>query len=619
MATSGQVVAAPRNPQGVEPKKDPPKKDQDATLPSELPAGPLHIIVSIGKQRAELYSNGEPIISMPVSTGTADHPTPTGVFSILQKRTWHESNIYSAAPMPFMQRITWSGVALHEGVLPGYPASHGCIRLPRSFATWLFGFTDLGVRVIVAKDDPKVEDITHPLLFASRRISGSGAELISQETGIVYRANVSIPASRKLTNIDADAGNAQDAARIDTISVFISKKEGRMFVRRNFASLFDAPVHFENRQRPIGTHVFTAMDFNNRGPDMRWTVVSMKSEDTSDELHDRYSIDERWVGGRAIRTAWFSRERWTPLPPDEVLDRIYIPQEAIDRISEFLTPGSSLIVSDEGLNKEIRKHTEFVVLTSPPAAFLKPETADKDRRRALRQEPVTRTQPVAPQTPQRTRPDDAPAVDDRRPVIRPTAAEPVALQSSRNEKSDAAAALDKRRSISHPTPAVSAETPSLLPAKLDVLPIPDDRRDMPRPTPAAQAVTPSLQPAELDAAQRAEDQHSVSGPTGVEPAAPQSSRRAGLNAAHRVNSRRVISRTTNEELAATQSRRANFEDAPRVDNRRSIYRSTNSEPAAPQSTQGVKFDASARADDRRSISRAAGVEAAVKKIELVPP
>jgi hypothetical protein len=479
----------------------------------------LHIIVSIGKQRAALYSNGEAILSTPVSTGTADYPTPTGVFSILQKRTWHESNIYSNAPMPFMQRITWSGVALHEGVLPGYPASHGCIRLPRGFATWLFGVTDLGVRVIVANDDPKMEDISHPLLFESKTASGPGADRNSQENGGVYRTNVSISAPPKLASIDADAGIAQDAARINTVAVFISKKEGRLFVRRNFAPLFDAPVRFENRQRPIGTHVFTAMDFKNGGPEMRWSVVSMKSDDSSDELHDRYSIKERWVDGRMIRTAWFSRERWTPLTPNEVLDRIYIPQEAIDRISELLIPGSSLIVSDEGLNKETRKHTEFVVLTSPPAAFIKPESAEKDRRRAQRQEPVTRLQPAAPQTSQRARPDAVLRLDDRRPIMtRPTAVEPTAPQSSLDAKPDVAPPTDERRPISRPTIVKPATLQSSQRARHESAPRVDDQRAIFRPR-RVEPGAPQLQRAKFDTASRTADRPAISRSTIVEPTA----------------------------------------------------------------------------------------------------
>jgi len=110
--------------------------------------GLLSVIISIDKQRLTLYSDGQPIAYSRVSTGVPGHPTPTGVFSVIQKDRWHHSNIYSNAPMYFMQRITWSGVAMHEGVVPNHPASHGCIRLPGAFARQMWGITKLGVRVI---------------------------------------------------------------------------------------------------------------------------------------------------------------------------------------------------------------------------------------------------------------------------------------------------------------------------------------------------------------------------------------------------------------------------------------------------------------------------------------
>src|SRR5262249_29330428 len=93
------------------------------------PAGPLTLTVSIANQKVTVYDKDQPIMEGPISSGTPSHPTPTGVFSVIQKERFHRSNIYSGAPMPWMQRITWSGVAMHQGVLPGHPASHGCIRL----------------------------------------------------------------------------------------------------------------------------------------------------------------------------------------------------------------------------------------------------------------------------------------------------------------------------------------------------------------------------------------------------------------------------------------------------------------------------------------------------------
>ena len=130
-----------------------------------VPKGPLQIVVSIADQHVTLYSNGVRVTQSPVSTGVPGRPTPTGVFSIIQKDRFHHSNLYSNAPMPFMERITWSGVALHEGPLPGYPASHGCIRLTHDFAARLWQITRLGVRVIVARNDVVPADFAHPHLF----------------------------------------------------------------------------------------------------------------------------------------------------------------------------------------------------------------------------------------------------------------------------------------------------------------------------------------------------------------------------------------------------------------------------------------------------------------------
>ena len=128
----------------------------------KLPPGPLHIVISIKQQQLTLYAGGVPVAHSPVSTGVPGHPTPQGVFSILEKRIYHESNLYSSAPMPYMQRITWSGVAMHQGVVPGHPASHGCIRLPAAFAKRMWGLTKVGARVIIAQDEVALAEIVEP-------------------------------------------------------------------------------------------------------------------------------------------------------------------------------------------------------------------------------------------------------------------------------------------------------------------------------------------------------------------------------------------------------------------------------------------------------------------------
>lgn len=117
--------------------------------PEVAPSGPMLLIVNLATQRAILFRNGVPIGATTVSTGRPGYRTPTGVFTILQKHVEHYSRTYDNAPMPYMQRLTWRGVALHAGQLPGYPASHGCIRLPRGFAQRLFGVTKLGMTVVI--------------------------------------------------------------------------------------------------------------------------------------------------------------------------------------------------------------------------------------------------------------------------------------------------------------------------------------------------------------------------------------------------------------------------------------------------------------------------------------
>src|SRR6202044_1588297 len=128
------------------------------------PQGPVIISVSIAQQKLRIYDANGFFAETPISTGMAGHPTPTGVFSVIQKQKLHHSNIYSGAPMPFMQRITWSGIAIHAGVLPGYPASHGCIRMPMAFAVKMYGWTKMGARVVITPDEMVPSEFSHPLL-----------------------------------------------------------------------------------------------------------------------------------------------------------------------------------------------------------------------------------------------------------------------------------------------------------------------------------------------------------------------------------------------------------------------------------------------------------------------
>jgi len=143
--------------------------------PEVSPAGPVVVLVSLPDQVMYVYRNGVRIGRSTVSTGTAGHRTPTGVFTVLQKKVDHESSIYKGAKMPNMQRLTWTGIAMHAGQLPGYPASHGCVRLPEDFAAKLYTVTKLGTTVIIADNKSSLVNTTKPgLLFSGTTTTQAG-------------------------------------------------------------------------------------------------------------------------------------------------------------------------------------------------------------------------------------------------------------------------------------------------------------------------------------------------------------------------------------------------------------------------------------------------------------
>ena len=142
-----------------------PDANWDAVAQGRVAGPPVLAVVALKEQRVTIYDAEGPILRAPISSGQTGLETPVGVFSILQKEAEHYSNRYDDAAMPFMERITWSGIALHAGALPGHPASHGCIRLPYGFAEKLFGLTKLGMRVVVTRNDVAPVAISHPALL----------------------------------------------------------------------------------------------------------------------------------------------------------------------------------------------------------------------------------------------------------------------------------------------------------------------------------------------------------------------------------------------------------------------------------------------------------------------
>jgi L,D-transpeptidase-like protein len=410
------------------------KRDTSGKLPfGELPKGPLQMVVSIGGQHVTLYANGQRIEQARVSTGTPGHPTPLGVFSVIEKDRWHRSNLYDSAPMFYMHRLTWSGVAMHEGVLPGYAASHGCIRMPTGFVSRLWQITKLGVRVVVARNDPVPYEFDHPKLFnpSLRPV----AQLPSVEPGAALRSTLATAEPARpvlLAQADeparmtdavepaqptaqseapaviqppeaettaatppAEAADAPAAAPAATpavetgaepekreptdaeprkplpprnragepvktsgqVAVFVSKREKKIFVRQGFQPVFDMPIEIANPEQPLGTHVFTAMEIKDGGGRMRWNAISLPAE------HSARPIDVR--GGKKSRNVEpvAAHDGKAASTAAEALNRISLPPEAVQRISEMLTPGSSLVVSDHGLGRETGRYTEFIVLT----------------------------------------------------------------------------------------------------------------------------------------------------------------------------------------------------------------------------------------------------------------
>jgi len=380
--------------------------------PAKQPSGPVFLAISIGSQRVTVYDNGTPVAVSPVSTGMAGHLTPMGVFSVIQKQRWHHSNLYSNAPMPYMQRITWSGVALHAGVVPGHPASHGCIRLPERFAVRLWGMTKVGARVVITRGEAAPYEITHPHLAGLAKASeaafepgtlnprssaapnrsevATGAVVVATTGAVAGRAGAaasrddSAPSSSEVgasalpqvgggaaPDKPAEAGRPAEPAptpKVEDplqqhpgpISLFVSRKLGKLFVRKGFAPVFDVPVKIARPEEPLGTHVFTASRPMHEGVGMRWLAVSLG--------YDRMAAAPAPAKrkGRATR----DEQRPVPLTADslrqaagDALDRIELPPEALERIGPLVAPGTSLLISDQGLGNETGRDTDFIVVT----------------------------------------------------------------------------------------------------------------------------------------------------------------------------------------------------------------------------------------------------------------
>jgi hypothetical protein len=443
---------------------------EERFTPEHAPGRPLLAVVGLREQRISIYDAKGKMMEAPVSTGQTNYETPAGIYSIVQKEEEHHSNLYDDASMPFMERITWSGMALHAGVLPGHPASHGCVRLPHDFSESLYDVTSLGMRVLVVREDIAPANVPQPFMFggkaakdeserasregvsptaysplrparrslaevsaskseeaetAARRVRelrlGAGklakdsfaaaraarladdalakaeAELKALERSLenappekiaqAETARAKASAKIEAAQTQAAAARVEAKAKADVlseaqagikaadivlaaaikaaedakqnmlpVSVLISRKAQRLYVRKNNVPVFEAPVLIRDAGKPLGTFIWTALEAD--GSDgMRWNMVSM--------YKDALNIEPNANAKQGSAIAPHGRG----LPADRAsaeaaLKRLTLTDESVERISEVVLPGSSLIVTDEMPSVETGKDTDFVVFMS---------------------------------------------------------------------------------------------------------------------------------------------------------------------------------------------------------------------------------------------------------------
>jgi hypothetical protein len=223
-------------------------------FPERSPTGPILIIVSIPDQLCHVYRNGIRVGASTCSTGKRGHATPTGVFSILQKDKHHRSSTYNNAPMPNMNRLTWSGIALHAGNLPGYPASHGCVRLPLAFSEMLFGITRLGMTVVIADERSYPESVVHPGMilgqYARQEFNAVDAALMRQGY---------------LEGHDDDP---------KPTAIVVSAKSKTARLLRNGAEIARGPVEIRVPAKPIGNRVYTLAARDGEAEGLKWLTTA---------------------------------------------------------------------------------------------------------------------------------------------------------------------------------------------------------------------------------------------------------------------------------------------------------------------------------------------------------
>lgn len=281
--------------------------------PQVAPDGPILIYVDLSKQIALVYRNGVRIAATTVSTGKDGHETPTGVFTILQKDADHRSSKYNSAPMPYQQRLTWDGVALHAGGLPGYPESHGCVHLPFGFAKQLFAITKLGVTVVVQGDAATHMRTSDNSLLSPFNNKGKPAQHAPLASGQQWRWQPELEPQGAL-------------------SIIVSKLDQRVVVLRGGTEIGRSVAEISDSDP--GSHVITLVT---QGGKPRWVYVGLPG----------HSEDE----GRTVDEA--------------VLNRLRVPRQFYDAVKAALTPGSTILVTDSRVGTGPLEHLTVIDAVMP--------------------------------------------------------------------------------------------------------------------------------------------------------------------------------------------------------------------------------------------------------------
>lgn len=282
--------------------------------PERSPAGPVAIVVSIPDQRVHVYRNGIRIGVSTCSTGKPGHETPTGVFTILQKDKDHRSSTYNNAPMPNMNRLTWDGVALHAGKLPGYPASHGCVRLPLPFSEKLFGVTHVGTPVIVAGAHSDPVDVVHPGLVLG---SYATSEFEAAEAALKGKA---LP-----------EWNGQQTAT----SILVSGADQQAILLENGRQIATGRIDLAADRR-LGEHVFVLIDTHEAQRGLLW-----------------HGIGYADAAGKPVEP-----------PEGTILKSVGAEPDFRRLVHDRLHPGALLITTALPLSADQRTEGGFVIMTA---------------------------------------------------------------------------------------------------------------------------------------------------------------------------------------------------------------------------------------------------------------